>query len=173
MKFTHSRIVIAKRSQALVELIQLLGIKKKIFLSGTPIKNRASEYFIPLNLLDPLNFPSMDSFQNRFLQRNEQGKYARIDEYMLPTFKALTGQYIIRRERSQVAKDLPQFSRVFASCAIESERLKKLYNQQLDQLQDKQNEHARELSWREVQDNIIAMRRIVGMAKAEATCRPS
>jgi len=156
----------SKRSQALVEFIRIAGIKNKLFLSGTPIKNRADEYFVPLNLLDPLNFPSMENFKMRFLCQNpNNGRYDRIAPWALQTFKSVTSQYIIRRERNQVLTELPKFSRVFQDVQIESETLKKLYNLELDKLQEKSD--WKELTYNDIKDNLMTMRRIIGMAKAE------
>lgn len=156
----------SKRSQALVELIRLLGLDKKIFLSGTPIKNRADEYFIPLNLLDPLNFSSMDHFKRRFLKQDETGRWSRIDPYCLDSFKKTTAPYIIRRERNQVLTELPKFSRVFEEVKIESEILTKLYNAELDKLAEKDSEKAN-LTYNDIKEQVMTMRRIIGMAKAE------
>ena len=38
--------------------------KKVIPLSGTPWKNRGSEFFVVLNMLDPRQFHSYEYFQN-------------------------------------------------------------------------------------------------------------
>lgn len=157
----------SKRSQALVELVAQLGITKKVFLSGTPIMNRAEEYFIPLNLLDPLNFPSLEQFRTRYLMK-ENNKWSRINPYSLDAFKAVTAPIVIRRERNQVMKDLPPFSRVFEDAAIDNASLKKLYNAELDKMKAKQeNSNSGELTFKDIQDNVMTMRRIIGMAKAE------
>jgi len=52
--------------------------KGLILLSGTPIKNRAEEYFIPLNLMRPDVFTNLQSFRKRWLQQDEKGKWTRI-----------------------------------------------------------------------------------------------
>ena len=151
----------SRRSQALVEFIRICGIQRKVFLSGTPIKNRASEYFIPLNLLDPIHFPSVEQFKNRYLDGE------RISSHALDAFKSQTAGYIIRRERNQVLQDLPKFTRVFEDVEIESETLKKLYNIELEKLREKDADKASGLTYNDIKSNLMTMRRIIGQAKAE------
>ncbi|MDE1971245.1 MAG: DEAD/DEAH box helicase [Patescibacteria group bacterium] len=153
----------SKRSQSLVELISLLNIEHKIFLSGTPIMNRASEYFIPLNLLDPATFPSFEHFQRNYL--TDDGK--RILPYMMERFKERTERLIIRRERNQVLKDLPSFQRIFEDVTIENEALKKHYNAELEKMREKDSTKDKELTYNDIKDNLMTMRRIIGKAKAE------
>lgn len=158
----------SRRSQALVELVRILQIKHKIFLSGTAIKNRAEEYFVTLNLLDPLNFPSKDNFKHRFLAQDEAGRWSRLDPALAPAFKDLTSTYVLRRERNQVMKDLPAFSRVFEEVLIESDALKKLYEKELEKLRAKQDDKiSGELNYNDIKDQLMTMRRIIGQAKAE------
>src|ERR1035437_5814825 len=52
--------------------------KGLVMLSGTPIKNRAEEYFIPLNLMRPDIFTSLDSFRRRWLTQDDKGKWSEI-----------------------------------------------------------------------------------------------
>lgn len=122
----------AKRSKALVKLIQLNEIKHKIALSGTPIKNRADEYFTILNLLAPAWFTSPINFKCQWLIQNDKGAYTRINPLMLDKFKELTSRWIIRREKHDVLKNLPDLRRDYQIIEIEDENIRKSYNHQLD-----------------------------------------
>jgi len=136
-----------------------------IFLSGTPIKNRADEYFIPLNLLAPEQFPSLERFRRNFLEQDDSGKWSRIKPYMMENFKEKTSNFIIRRERNQVLKDLPKFHRIFTTLTIEDPRMKAAYNAEIDKLLEKDSEG--KLSMSDITDNIMTMRKIIGMAKVK------
>ena len=118
----------ANRTLALIELVRKGNIQHKIFLSGTPIKNRASEYFTILNLIDPVNFASFHNFKRYWLDGDEK----RIRRNVLDSFRDLTSKYILRREKHEVLRDLPKFTRNFIYVTIEDEWLRKSYNQKLD-----------------------------------------
>lgn len=124
------------RSQALVKLIQTGLIPHKIFLSGTPIKNRAGEYFTVLNLLAPGHFPSWKNFCTRWLEpeRSKSGAiiYKRLRKYSVDAFRELTSKWIIRRETAEVAPDLPSIRFNYQEVEITDQLIKKSYNAQLD-----------------------------------------
>jgi len=83
-------------------------IKKVIGLSGTPIKNRPSEFFTILNLIEPKVFPNRWNYLQTFCNPKNNG--------FGWTFKGLTNgkelyrliyPLMIRREKKDVLKDLP------------------------------------------------------------------
>lgn len=117
----------AKRSRALVQLIKELDIQHKIFLSGTPVKNRASEYFTVLNLLAPAHFPSYAQFCRKWLDDN-----GRIRPYLLEEFHTLISRWVIRREKREVLTNLPPFRRTQYYITIDDPVLKDSYNRELD-----------------------------------------
>jgi SNF2 family DNA or RNA helicase len=102
-----------------------------VMLSGTPIKNRANEYFVPLNLVAPDVFPSQAHFQQRWLDYD--GK--RIKPYLLDEFKKVISPYFLRREKEDVYEDLPKFNRMFTVITIDDEKLKTIYNEVLDKIE--------------------------------------
>src|SRR5437899_2312974 len=155
----------SKRSAALVNFISNSEIKHKILLSGTPIKNRADEYFVPLNLLDPEVFTSVRRFRSRWLVQDPvSGKYNRISPWMLEQFRETTGKYIIRREKSQVLNFLPPFRRTFETVYVDNEELKEYYNREIDKLREK-TEGKKGYNYFDIQDNLMVLRRITGMMK--------
>ena len=156
----------SRRSRALVGLIQELGIEHKIFLSGTPIKNRANEYFTVLNLLDPANFPSLQRFERDWLEPDAQGKMSRVKKYKVEEFHSLISKYVIRRKKRDVQKWLPPFRRTFEFVTIEDESIKAVYNQQLAKMQNEADAKA-DLSYFDIQDNLMTLRRITGTAKVD------
>jgi SNF2 family DNA or RNA helicase len=134
-----------------------------ILLSGTPIKNRADEYFIPLNLLRPSSFTSLTQFRRTWLQQDPySGKYNRFLPYKYDEFEYMTRNFIIRREKNSVLS-LPEFRRAFETIFIEDPAVKLAYNKELanlSHLMGKAN-----LNFFDVQENLMTLRRITGMAK--------
>lgn len=118
-----------------------------IALSGTPIKNRAPEYFPVLNLIRPEIFPTYDGFirQHCVQYVGMYGKASgpirlRDPEY----FKKLTDEFIIRHERKDVLPDLPPISRQYhysdLGSQVEAEYILALkdFNKSFDESEGKQ-----------------------------------
>lgn len=156
----------AKRSKALVAFVKDQNVEHKIFLSGTPIKNRADEYFTTLNLLDPESFASIERFRREWLVQDGKGKWSRVNPYREEQFREKISDYVIRREVKDVMKDLPPFRRTFETIHIEDEKWKDIYNRELTELAAKDASKAN-LTWMDVQDNLMRLRRICGMAKVD------
>lgn len=157
---------LSKRTVALIKLIQSSKIKHKLFLSGTPIKNRANEYFTILNLLAPKTFQSYSNFCRHWLIPNEKGIYTRLDPMMIEQFRETTSQWIIRREVKDVQKNLPALTHDYQMIEIEDPLMKKSYNTELDLFQNFMRQHEDErinstvmLGW------LAKMRAITGQAK--------
>lgn len=81
-------------------------------LSGTPWKNRGSEFFTVLNMLNPMKFPSYQGYLDRWVRffwdggRYKEGGIRRPKE-----FKAYIADIALRRERSEVMSELPLINR--------------------------------------------------------------
>ena len=116
----------SNRTKAVVRLCQEANIEHRIFLSGTPVLNRADEYFTILNLIDPLNFPSESRFKIRWLDMD--GK--RIRPYLVEQFHDLIAKYVIRRPKSLVNLPPQITSKIYYE--IEDADIKAAYNAELD-----------------------------------------
>lgn len=156
----------SKRTVALIDFIQRGKIENRIFLSGTPIKNRASEYFVILNLLAPEHFPSFAQFKHRWLVPNEKGQYTRLNPYCIEEFRALTSRWIIRREKTEVLKNLPPMARNTEMVYIEDPRVRQSYNQQLDLFNNFLNT-AERITATDILGWLAKMRHITGLAKVQ------
>lgn len=102
----------SKRTQELRRLVNEVDFF--IPLSGTPWKNRGSEYFPVLNMLDPTLFPSYNQFQNKWVDwyvDTRTGKYKQGGIRNIPAFKEATKHIVIRRMRDDVLPDLPKINR--------------------------------------------------------------
>jgi SNF2 family DNA or RNA helicase len=153
------------RSKALVNLFTELNIDHKLLLSGTPIKNRADEWYIPLNLVDPARFPSIERFRRRWLEQDDKGRWSRISRWQRDDFMEAIGKYFIRYEKEDVYTDLPPINRMFTIIEIESEVYKKLYNAVLDEIREKVENG--EGSYQSIQPNLMHLRRIAALAKVD------
>lgn len=88
-------------------------VKYFIPLSGTPWKNRGSEYFPVLNMLDAVRFPSYAGFVNRWGDFYYDGtKYKEGGIRNVPEFREFIKDIVTRRERLEVDVEFPELSRV-------------------------------------------------------------
>jgi len=123
------------RTESLLKLVQYGNINKILCLSGTPILNRASEFFTTLNLIAPIDWPSRNGFIYRWCGENRAGSnYGGIFPWKREEFFNKINNYVIRREKREVMKDLPEFRRNYEWVKIEDEAIRKAYNSQLKQL---------------------------------------
>lgn len=87
--------------------------RKVIGLSGTPWKNRGSEFYSILSMVDHNRFPSYEEFKNRWVQQFWDGKYKKEGGIANPArFKEFIKDIAIRRERKEVMKQLPPMNRM-------------------------------------------------------------
>jgi SNF2 family DNA or RNA helicase len=86
--------------------------RKVIGLSGTPWKNRGSEFFSILNMIAPMKFSSYQGYKDKWVQTYYDGRYTKEGGIKHPErFKEYIKDIAIRRERIEVMKDLPLISR--------------------------------------------------------------
>lgn len=96
-------------------------------LSGTPWKNRGSEYYPVLNMLRPEMFPSPKQFKNQWVETYfdpKDGKYREGGIRNIPQFREMTSSFIIRRMKDDVLPDLPKKNRTirFVDMSEEDEK---------------------------------------------------
>lgn len=139
-----------------------------ILLTGTAVKNRADEFFVPLNLVAPADFYSLKSYQNRFLEQDAKGKYTMVRPYLLDSFKEKISPYFLRREKEDVYTDLPLINKIYTIISPDNDQLRELYNKELDKLEGKLAKYANPSFW-EMQENLMALRVICGMMKVPWT----
>lgn len=135
-----------------------------ILLTGTAIKNRADEYFIPLNLVNPEKFSSLTRFRNTWLEQDAKGRYSRVKNYLIDSFKNEIKPYVLRREKEDVFTDLPPIRRTFTVIEPEKESYAKLYNNVLDKLELTMANKANP-SFMDTATEMMELRRICGMMK--------
>lgn len=86
---------------------------KVIALSGTPWKNRGSEFFSVLNIISPMKFPSNQGFLDEWVDyywdgaKKKQGGIRKV-----PAFKIYTEDLLVRREYNEVMDEYPETNRM-------------------------------------------------------------
>jgi hypothetical protein len=136
---------------------------KVLLLTGTAIKNRADEYFVPLNLISPGDFPSLNGFRNSWL--DPLSGYKRVKTYRIDEFKERIAPFVLRREKEDIYKELPSLNRIFSQITIEDERLKKAYNKVVDQIEENIGRTGN-FSYFSNIGELQQLRQICGLAKA-------
>ena len=110
---------VSQRTVAIKKLCK--GKKHIIALSGTPIKNNASEYFPILNILRPQIFSNRANFLKKYCSSFWNGYTYKTGGLKNPEyFKERTKDFIIRREMSEVLPDLPSVRRNNSFVELES-----------------------------------------------------
>lgn len=105
-------------------------------MSGTPIKNHAGEYFTVLNLVQPRRYPVYQRFIDQECDKYSNGWGDKIGGLKNPQkFADDTKDFIIRRTKDEVLKDLPEFRRVFQHVELEG-KVKSAYFALLAELED-------------------------------------
>lgn len=171
---TVSKTSACEKCGAAVRVSAAVHVKVKrncsvVMLTGTPVLNRADEYFIPLNIVAPQRFPSLDHFRKRWLMQDSKGKWSRVAPYVMEEFKRVTAPYVLRRTKEDVYQDCPKLNTMFTVIEVEDEKLKKAYNQVLDLLEDSLA-HNPNLTYFQSIGELMILRRICGLAKVPFAC---
>jgi SWI/SNF-related matrix-associated actin-dependent regulator 1 of chromatin subfamily A len=96
------------RAKAVVDIAKRIK-ECRIGLSGTPIKNRVSEFFTILNLVDPINFPNRWSFLQKYCDAKKGywgWTYNGLSNW--EELRNLLQSVMIRRRKKDVLKELPE-----------------------------------------------------------------
>lgn len=142
-------------------------------LSGTPWKNRGSELYTVLNMLDPVMFWNEKAFQREWIEYDMDGKECGIKNP--EKFREKIAHICIRRERKEVMPELPDVNRLKLYCEV-PEHARKVYNQEASKIKDIVDKAAIEgrdtndfKSQGQIMQSLIIMRQIVGIAKVDTT----
>lgn len=164
----------ASRTQQVRRLAKNCAV---IALSGTPWKNRGSEYFTVLNMLAPTKFPTYSGFIQRWVDfyyhgnRTKEGGIRNIKQ-----FREYIQDIAIRRERSEVMKELPLITRALQFTELNKDE-KTVYDDEVSEFVKWYNNlimgGEEDKMFQPGENNILAklarMRHIVGLAKIPAT----
>jgi SNF2 family DNA or RNA helicase len=163
----HERALALSKAKELGHLEKTADATKPcglILLTGTPILNRADEYFVPLNLINPEKFSSLERFRRQWLEQDSKGRWSRVKPYLKDQFKNEIKPFLLRREKEDVFKDLPAINRIFTVIEPDKDLYAKQYNKILDKMEEKLAEKANPSYW-DLADQLMELRRICGMMK--------
>jgi len=106
--------------------VRALKSPHKIGLTGTPIVNRPSELYPPLNVIAPDKFQRESDFLNAFMDHEGNAKN-------VPRLHELLQDYMFRRKKEDVIQDLPPITRINHFCSL-SDKAKFHYNKAMEGL---------------------------------------
>jgi len=144
-------------------------------LSGTPWKNRGSEFFSVLNMIAPVKFSSYANFQQRWVDYYWDGyKNKEAGIRNVPAFKEYVKEIIIRREYDEVMDQFPDVNRTLYYTELDKDDQKE-YDETVSDFVKWWN--SKVIGGEDVMafgsDNIMAklarMRHVLGLAKIPAT----
>ena len=164
----------SSRTQEVRRIVNNNGCKV-VPLSGTPWKNRGSEFFPVLNMMDPIKFYSHQRFLENWVEYFWQGNKKKMGGIRNPVkFREYTSALLIRREYNEVMDEFPDINRMKLNVQLDDLEQSTYddsvsdfvawYNQTVE---EKGSEEA--LSGIEILAKMSKMRHIVGLAKIPAT----
>jgi len=125
---------LSERAKAVQKLCK--NVPHILPMSGTPIKNNAGEYFTVLNLVQPRRYPNYSRFIEQECDSYNNGWGYKVGGLKNPNkFAEETKDFIIRRTKDEVLKDLPEFSRRFFHVEMDG-KVKKAYIDLIKELDD-------------------------------------
>lgn len=169
----HIKNADAARTQEVRKIAK--DVENVIALSGTPWKNRGSEFFTILNLLDQQKFWSYEQFKNKWVDYYWDGNKQKEGGIRnIPKFKEYIKDIAIRRMRTEVMSELPIITRNKLHVQLE-DHANKSYNEELEKFVKFYNEKViggEEESFETYQNmlaQIAKLRHITGLAKIPDT----
>jgi superfamily II DNA or RNA helicase len=147
---------------------------KVIALSGTPWKNRGSEFFPVLNMMDPVKFHSYQYFLDHHVDFYFEGAKKKMGGIRnIPKFKEYTASLLIRREYNEVMDEFPDINRMKLNVQLD-ELAQSTYDDAESDFVDWYNEaviggEEDKISSIEILAQLARARHITGLAKIPAT----
>jgi non-specific serine/threonine protein kinase len=97
---------IKNRNSKIYKAINSIDAKHKVSLSGTPIENSLSDLWSQMQFINPNLLGNYPFFNSHFKKPIEKDK----DEEKVNELKSLIDPYLLRRNKAEVAKDLPELA---------------------------------------------------------------
>lgn len=154
----------ANRAIALQTIID--EIPRRICLSGTSILNRTSEYFPTLHMCAPEVFPNRARLE-MYCMADKYGKLLGLRDKDRSIFFETTKDFVIRRRKAEVLKDLPEKRVNFTVIDItDNKQFVAGYNRLADELEEAMSQKASKASQMMTLLTILGqMRQMVAIAK--------
>ena len=102
---------------ATAQAAKKLDAERRLALTGTPIENRLSEIWSIFDFVSPGLLGALERFEQRFSRPIESGDYKTAQR-----LRATIHPFILRRTKSEVAKDLPEKIEMDQLCELTGEQ---------------------------------------------------
>jgi SNF2 family DNA or RNA helicase len=112
--------------------VMKLNTKNRIILTGTPLENSTLDLWSQMSFINPGLLGSLASFKTKFQIPIEKQK----NEIALKNLFSKIKPFMLRRHKSQVAKDLPEKIETIQYCQM-SEQQEKLYEETKSYIRNK------------------------------------
>jgi len=109
-----------------------LNSQFKIILTGTPIENSLQDLWSQLNFVNNGLLGSLSFFKENFIDEIEKNK----NKQTIEKLQKIILPFILRRTKSEVAKDLPSLTEQVIYCEM-SEEQRKLYEEEKSKIRNK------------------------------------
>lgn len=164
----------SSRTQEVRKLVSANGNCRVIELSGTPWKNRGSEFFPALNLVDPVKFHSYQHYLDTWVEYFWQGTKRKMGGIRnIKGFKEYVQNLIIRREYNEVMDEFPEVNRMKLPVQLDTLE-QSTYDESVSDFVAWYNDYVisgeeESISGIEILAKMARMRHITGLAKIPAT----
>jgi len=164
----------SSRTQEVRKLVSANADCKVLELSGTPWKNRGSEFFPALNLIDPIKFYSYQHYLDTWVDYFWEGAKRKMGGIKnIKKFKEYVENLIIRREYNEVMDEFPEVNRMKLNVQLD-ELEQSTYDDSVSDFVEWYNEYViggeeDKISGIEILAKMSRMRHITGLAKIPAT----
>lgn len=164
----------SSRTQEVRKLVSSNPECKVLPLSGTPWKNRGSEFFPVLNMMDPIKFHSNQHYLDTWVEYYYEGAKKKMGGIRnIAKFKEYTAQLIIRREYEEVMDEFPEIKRMKMPVQLD-ELQQSTYDDSVSDFVAWYNDFVisgeeDKISGIEILAKMSRMRHITGLAKIPAT----
>lgn len=127
LKDYNFRYVILDESQAIknpasqiFSAIKKLNAQHRLVLTGTPVENSLTDLWSQFSFINPGMLGSLGFFKKEFVLPIEKRK----DEKTSKKLRKLIEPFVLRRTKSQVAKELPELTEIIHYCEMTPEQQK-------------------------------------------------
>jgi SNF2 family DNA or RNA helicase len=164
----------SSRTQEVRKLVSANPECKVIELSGTPWKNRGSEFFPALNLINPFKFHSYQHYLDTWVDYYYEGPKKKMGGIRnIAKFKEYTQDIVIRREYNEVMDEFPDINRMKLNLQLD-ELNQSVYDDATSEFVAWYNEaviggEEDALNGMELLAKMARMRHITGLAKIPGT----
>ena len=162
----------SERAKAALKISRFPNVEHIIPMSGTAVENNAGEYFTVLHMVKPKIYPIYTKFIENKCDSYHNGWGYKVGGLKDPqAFAEETKDFILRRTKDEVLKDLPPKQRRFQHVELDG-KVKRLYMQYIKELEDViyGNDNLTTQQAGAAKIAIMSkMRHITGISKAPAT----